>query len=203
MIYFLSLRLCVLRRALVQSWNECISTLERLTKPASARVRQTWTSLVGGGGRRRGQDNAYSFHFSFRTRVIPTVFSRLFIASWLIVFVNGPEGAAQADVSTATLTGKVTDQSGADVIDAAVTVTSVERGSVRSATSNYEGMYRILLLQPGLYTIRVTSPGFRPQILNEISLTVGQTAVADVQLQVGPVSADLVVPAEATLVETQ
>jgi hypothetical protein len=199
---FLPRRLGDLRLAISRSWNECIKSIESSVTSGSAQVRLAWMSIVGvAGASRCVQNHAYSFHLQFLvSHILP---SRLFLAGVLVLFINAPEGTAQADVSTATLTGKVIDQSGATVSNVAVTVTSVERGWARTVTSNDEGMYRFPLLQPGPYSIRITAPGFRPQILNGISLTIGQAAVVNVQLQVGPVSAELVVPAEATLVGIQ
>ena len=56
--------------------------------------------------------------------------------------------------------GVVTDQSGAIVPNATVTVTSKATGEAHAATTNSSGSYRVPLLKPGDYTIVVTAPGF-------------------------------------------
>ena len=86
---------------------------------------------------------------------------------------------AQADVSTATLKGTVTDPQGAVVANAKVTITSLERGTTRNATSNEEGVYQLPSLQPGTYQLRVEAQGFETIVVTNLILNVGQVAVYD------------------------
>lgn len=110
---------------------------------------------------------------------------------------------AQADVSTATLKGIITDQSRAVVPRAAVTVTSVERGSTLQAMTDAGGKYQIPLLQPGQYDLRVEGKGFQPHVAKDVVLTIGQVVVYDLQLKVGDISTTVEVTANIPLIETE
>lgn len=107
--------------------------------------------------------------------------------------------ALSAQVS-ATLSGIVTDQSGATISGAAVTVRNLETGAGRTTTTEEAGQYRVFSLPIGEYEVRVTKQGFAEQIRTGIRLVVGQDASADVTLRVGPVSQQVKVNADAPLV---
>ena len=85
----------------------------------------------------------------------------------------------QADVSTATLKGSITDQSGALVAGAKVKATSAERGTVHEATTDASGVYQIVSLQPGPYELRISAPGFETELVKNAELSVGQVVVLD------------------------
>ena len=121
----------------------------------------------------------------------------------LIALLSDSRGFAQADISNSTLKGRVVDPSDAAIGNATITVTSEDRGVVRSVRSDSEGMYRVLLLQPGLYEVRVEAPGFQTQLSRNVLLTVGQIAVKDVQLQVGPLKEELEVSATPALLDLE
>src|SRR5689334_16555981 len=72
---------------------------------------------------------------------------------------------AQSDVANASIEGFVADQQGAGVSQATVSLTSPERGLVRTTKTNDEGLFRLLLLPPGVYELRVDAIGFQSQIL--------------------------------------
>ncbi len=82
----------------------------------------------------------------------------------------------QADVSSATVKGTVTDQQGAAVAGATVTAKNVDQGTTRSDTTNADGEFQILALRPGLYEINVQAQGFAQYLIKDAQLTVGQTA---------------------------
>src|SRR5688572_21666351 len=108
---------------------------------------------------------------------------------------------AQADVSSSTLKGRVIDQNGSSIAGATVTAVNAERGATRTAPTDDDGMYRLLLLQPGTYEIRVSAHGFGSQVVSGAVLTIGQVAVRDFQLQIGQVEEVMEVLNESTLVE--
>ena len=62
---------------------------------------------------------------------------------------------------TATLTGTVTDSTGAVVANAKVTATNVATNFDTDTTTNTEGLYRLPFLRPGDYRVRVQAPGFK------------------------------------------
>ena len=123
---------------------------------------------------------------------------------FLIIFVvNSGPIFSQADVATATLKGKVTDQAGASMIGATITVTSGERGLTRSVKTDSDGSYRITLLQPGVYELRVDAVGFQAQDSRKVMLTVGQIGVQDIQLQVSQIKEAVNITESTALVETE
>ncbi len=90
------------------------------------------------------------------------------------------------------LQGTVTDQSGAVVPDAKVTLTSVETGVSKETTSNGDGVYSIPGLAPGHYNLQVEKTGFNNQVLNNVLLASEQSQSQDVQMQVGQQTAQTV-----------
>src|SRR5215831_10975598 len=102
---------------------------------------------------------------------------------------------------TATLQGRVTDNSGAVVAQATVTATNTDTGFSRSATSNATGEYSIASLPVGNYKVDVKAGSFQAQT-RSIPLTVGQSATLDFALAPGQVQEQVSVTAEAPLVET-
>ncbi len=107
-----------------------------------------------------------------------------------------------AQIVSATLSGIVTDASGAIVPEASVTVTNVAVGIVSKATSDTAGNYLFPHLSPGTYTITVEKAGFKSSVITGITLLVNQQARVDAQLQVGDVATEVKVSGAAPLVET-
>ena len=110
---------------------------------------------------------------------------------------------AQADVSTATLKGTITDPAGAVVAGASVTIKSVERGTTRIAQTNSEGIYQLLSLQPGAYQLRIEAQGFETAVFNNLQLSIGQTAVYDASLKVGTVTNVVEITTEAPVIDVE
>jgi carboxypeptidase family protein len=112
--------------------------------------------------------------------------------------------AAQAQSYTGSITGIVTDQNGALVPNANVTMTSVDTGLTRSGTSNSEGVYLFTSLPPGAYTLRISAGGFSTRDIRT-QLTVSQQLRLDAQLKVGGAaeSMDIVVSEGGVAVESQ
>jgi len=114
-----------------------------------------------------------------------------------LVLIFAPAVFAQV---SATLSGIVTDQSGAIVSGAAVTVKNLETGTVRITTTGYTGQYQMFSLPVGEYQVEVAKQGFAEQIRTGIRLVVGQDATVDVTLRLGPVRQQMRVNADAPLV---
>ena len=107
----------------------------------------------------------------------------------------------QAQVS-ASLTGVITDASGARVPSATVTVRNVETSAIRNTVSDDSGRYQVLALPVGEYEIRVSKTGFQEQIRSGIHLAVGQEAGVNLTLSVGEVKQQVSVEGEAPIVNT-
>lgn len=104
--------------------------------------------------------------------------------------------------TTASISGEVRDASGAVISEAALTITNVETGLVRTTTSDSTGRYRVQNLAVGSYQVDATFSGFKSVTHRGITLTVGQAAVVDVMMEVGAVTERVEVTAEAPLVDT-
>ena len=109
---------------------------------------------------------------------------------------------AQTQSTTGTIQGIVSDQTGAGVPNATVTVKNTGTGAERQVKSDNEGRYQVPLLEPGAYTVTVAATGFATVISRGYVLALGQTLNADVPLQVATVAETVTVDAAAPVVET-
>ena len=100
-----------------------------------------------------------------------------------------------AQVENGTITGQVTDPSGAVVPGAAVTVVQVATGLVIRGETNSEGTYTVPQLRPGAYNVVVERSGFK-RAEASVTLTVAQVARLDLQLPVGSQAEEVNVQAE-------
>jgi hypothetical protein len=111
-------------------------------------------------------------------------------------------GSAWAQ-ATAQISGAVQDQSGAVLPGAEITATQTETGVSRMTISNETGYYVLPNLALGPYRLEATLPGFRTFVQTGIVLQVGSNPTLNVTLQVGQVSEQVEVQANASLVETR
>lgn len=110
--------------------------------------------------------------------------------------------AAGAQTTGATLQGTVSDEQGAVIPGATVTITNVETGMVRPAVTDQRGWYRAAALAPGAYELRVELAGFVTYVRTGLVLTVGQEATVGATLKVATVQETVTVAAQTPLVET-
>lgn len=101
-----------------------------------------------------------------------------------------------------TIFGTVTDQSGAAVPGARVTVTSVERGVTRTTATSTAGEYTVPDLELGSYTVRVEATGFKKAVIPPVVLTVKARIRVDAKLEVGSMTQTVEVTGASTLVRT-
>lgn len=113
-----------------------------------------------------------------------------------------PGANAQLAVTTATLTGVVTDSTGAVIPHARVTLTSTDVGVVRMYTTTAEGFYSFTQLPPSTYQLKVEVQGFTSYLQIGISLDAGQSATQDVTLKLGNVTQQVVVTSAAPMINT-
>src|SRR5258707_5269317 len=130
---------------------------------------------------------------------LATVFLSVISLS-LILLSGGP--AVWAQLAGATLSGEVSDRSGAIIASASVTIRSTATDEVRNVTTNERGLYNAPSLQPGTYSVTVSAPGFATHVERELQLTVGAIRNLDVSLTVGTTAEHVEVQAGAADVET-
>jgi hypothetical protein len=126
----------------------------------------------------------------------------VFFSAALILISNGAPGVLAQDV-TASITGTVTDSSGAAIVGANVTVKSVERGVTYTAVTNGDGLYRLSQLPVGSYELKVEKPGFASDAYPAFVLTLNQVARIDVAMKVGQVTQTVEVTGAAPVLKTE
>ncbi len=105
--------------------------------------------------------------------------------------------------ATAEISGSVKDQSSAVLPGVEITVTQTDTGISRTAVSNETGSYVVPNLAPGPYRLEAALPGFRTYVRTGIVLQVNTSPVINVVLEVGQVSEQIEVQANAALVDTR
>jgi len=111
-------------------------------------------------------------------------------------------GQVKAQTVAGSISGLVTDSSGAVIPGAAVEVTDIDRSVSFQTTSNEAGFYLVTPLPPGRYKITAQSEGFRRFVLEPFPIATQQKAGLDISLEVGQVSESVTVTGAAQLVET-
>jgi hypothetical protein len=129
----------------------------------------------------------------------PRIIAAVLAAVLSLVLSNVPLNA-QTQAFTATLSGTVTDSSGAVVARATVKLTSAERGIVRTFSTGDSGNYSFQLLPPADYDLKVEMSGFQSYVQKGISLAAGASAQQDIVLGVGKAAESVVVSSEAPLI---
>ena len=127
----------------------------------------------------------------FRTNLLSLAVCMLFFGG--IVF---------AQVTTGTISGTVSDASGAVIPGANITVRNVETGITRTSSSDEAGRFRAPQLGLGNYEVTAEAAGFQTTVRSGVTLTVGREAQVDFALQVGAVAERITVTGEAPLIET-
>jgi hypothetical protein len=102
----------------------------------------------------------------------------------------------------ATIIGTVTDPSGAALPNVAISLTSVETGTVRSSTTNDTGQYVAPGLPIGHYSVSAKAAGFSVAERNDVVLNVGDRIRVDFTLKVGRIQEQVTVEASAIAVQT-
>src|SRR5216684_7511069 len=124
-----------------------------------------------------------------------------FLAFVTVCFSPWLSATAKAQVAGATLSGTVTDQSGAVIPQASISVKNIDTGITRTSVTSAAGFYSVPNLLPGSYEVRTSAQGFSSEIKTGFTLTVGEQQVMDFTLQVGKTSQTVVVTTEAPNVE--
>lgn len=108
----------------------------------------------------------------------------------------------QAAAGAASISGRITDASGASIPAATVTVKNTETSATQTTVTDSQGRYTVPDLPIGAYQIEASKTGFQNSLRSGVTLTVGAAPVIDLQLSVGQSSQTVTVSAEASQVET-
>jgi hypothetical protein len=128
-------------------------------------------------------------------------FPAILVALFGTLLVTAPVAWSQATTS-GQLRGQVTDSSGAVVANATVVIKSNDTGAAKSVRTNNAGIYEFSFVQPGNYSVTASAAGFRA-ITRNVSITLGSSVAADIQLQVGAASTTIEVNGETSTLETE
>ena len=127
---------------------------------------------------------------------------RTFFAILALAFFLCPT-AAKAQQLTATLSGTVTDSSGAVIPDAEVTITQTTTNAARAVRSDGTGNYSVTSLPAGTYSVSVSSKGFETFVARNVVLNVAEKRGLNIQLKTGSASTTVTVEAAALSVDTE
>jgi len=125
---------------------------------------------------------------------------RLKIALVVLFLLSNIHGSAQG--TTATISGTVSDSSGAVVPGTTIVILNEETGISRQVVADETGRYTAPSLGLGNYRVSASKDGFQTQVRSGIRLTVGRQAVVNFALPVGTISETVEVTGEAPLVKT-
>ena len=114
-----------------------------------------------------------------------------------VLTILGQDAVCQR--TTASIVGTVVDSSGAAVPGTTIRITSLDTSQAFEAVTSSSGSYVLGNLQVGRYRVTATQTGFKTASVDEVTLTVGQTARIDLELEVGGVTETVEVHATAPL----
>ena len=125
-------------------------------------------------------------------------------ANWivLLLMIGTSQFLIAQGSDLGTITGTVTDSSGALVPKASVTIIDLATNTPRETKSNAEGVYRVFGLRPGAYKVKVTAPNMGTTEVSGIQINGSDVINANAVLKIASTTQTLEVSAEASLVNT-
>ena len=127
--------------------------------------------------------------------------SRTLCQSLLIVVLAAT--AAIAQTNDGTVSGTVTDPTGAAVPNATVTIHNIANGTDQTEKTTAEGYYRLAQVLPGYYNLTVSAPGFKQEQRTGIQVLVGNTASNNVTLAIGSSNETVTVSGQTLTLQTE
>jgi hypothetical protein len=122
---------------------------------------------------------------------------------YLLLLFLGSCNPAWAQRDLATVTGTVTDPSGAVVSGAQVTITDVSTGLSYTVAADAAGVFVRPALKPGTYNLEVRAQGFKTSLQRDVLLNAGERTGVNLRLEVGEATQSVEVSASAPLLETE
>ena len=123
----------------------------------------------------------------------------------IFLFTFNLQNIPAQDLDTVTIAGRIMDQSGAVIPGAEIQAKLSKTGLTRTTISDAQGRYRLIQLEPGTYTIRVSVTGFSSQEMTSIATTSGQSLQLDATLLPSDVVVEPIVitEADAPIIDTK
>src|SRR6266542_18765 len=112
-------------------------------------------------------------------------------------------GRAEAQVLFGSVSGTVTDQSGAAVSKAHGVITNKATGVQKETNTDENGHYNITDLPPGFYNLTLTAGGFKPLTQTDVTVAANVVTHVNLSLQVGSVNEQVTVEASAAILQTE
>jgi hypothetical protein len=122
---------------------------------------------------------------------------------WFVLFGSGAANLLHGQGNRATINGTITDSSGGVVQGVAVTAKNLGTGEQTPSISNNDGIYSILNLFPGQYSLHFEKTGFKPIDIPSITLLSTQVAKFDEQLEIGATTQSVTVSTQAPILDTE
>lgn len=132
----------------------------------------------------------------------PLAFSAALVGICLWLCASSIPAAAQV-TGQGTISGLVTDSTGAVIVNASVTITDVATNIAQTTASNNTGYYEVDNLNPGTYKIAAAAPGFEGLVRQGITLLVDTRLNVPLTLKAGAAQQTIVVSADAALLDTE
>jgi hypothetical protein len=128
-------------------------------------------------------------------------FLRFSLAALLLITMSALAVMAQSTV-TGAIGGVIMNPNNEVVPGAAISVRNIETNNEETATSDGEGRFRVVNLQPGTYTVTINAQGFSPFTQEKVVVEVGRVTSLDVPLSVTGVTGTVQVTSEAPVINT-
>ena len=125
-----------------------------------------------------------------------------FCALFVLILSLALAALGQSQATTGNIEGRVLDPKEAAVPGASVTATNQATGLERTAATDEQGTFQIILLPPGVYTVRANASGFATTEAKDVTVTVGGRTPLDLAVTVGGASGSVTITSEPPVVET-
>lgn len=121
---------------------------------------------------------------------------------WIVLIAGGSFEPASAQGQTGAISGMITDQSGAVLPGATVTIVNLANGQAQTVVTLDTGLYRVTALQPGPYSVTAEIAGFTTVKRPEVTVNIGSVVQVDITLRIATVQETVTVTGAAPLIES-
>jgi len=129
--------------------------------------------------------------------------AKYWVAAALAVLWLVPEPAHSQGETTSAIAGQVTDQTGAAIARATVSIANVANGLKRSVETDDAGRFNFPQLTPGTYAVQASAPGFEQRHISNVTAALGRTMAISFTLVVQSGKQEVTVTEQAPGIDTQ